>query len=168
GAVAVVGDLERARELAAEAERIARTITNLGQQVWVLAAVAGAVAVVGDLERARELAAEAERIARTITNPDQQAQALSEVAEAMAEVGCHERAEQIARTLTDPYQQAQALVGVAKVVGVARAGHLLGEAFALGSWLTPLPALAKIQPQEVIRIAGAIYAASLRVMPNRS
>ncbi|SHN37975.1 hypothetical protein, partial [Actinacidiphila paucisporea] len=67
-------------------------------------------------------------------------------------------AEQIARTITDPDRQAQALTRVAKVVSLPRAGHLLGEAFALGSWLTPLPVLATIHPQEVIRIADAVYA----------
>ncbi len=54
--------------------------------------------------------------------------------------------------------RAQALAEVATAIGLPRAGRLLGEAFAVGSWLTPLPALAKLYPQLAIRIADAVYA----------
>ncbi|MEH0513399.1 hypothetical protein QBC31_22250 [Streptomyces sp. B21-079] len=110
------------------------------------------MAAAGDHKRA-------EQIARTITNPYQQAEALAEVAGAVAAAaGDPERAEQIARTITNPDGQARALAEVAKFVALPRAGHLLGEAFARGSWLTPLPVLAKTYPQEVIRIVNAVYA----------
>ncbi|MEU6774584.1 hypothetical protein [Streptomyces sp. NPDC046759] len=46
----------------------------------------------------------------------------------MGATGDHKRAERIAGTIADSGQQAQALAGVAKVVGLPRAGHLLGEA----------------------------------------
>ena len=52
---------------------------------------------------------------------------------------------------------------MAEAVGLPRASHALGEAFARGSWLTPLPVLAKIIPQEVIR-----FAAVRRVHPRRA
>ncbi|MFJ4931673.1 hypothetical protein, partial [Streptomyces sp. NPDC088736] len=66
--------------------------------------------------------------------------------------------EKVARTISNQDQQAQALTEVAKTVGLPRAGHLLGEAFSRGSWLTPLPVLAKILPQEMIRFADAVCA----------
>ncbi|MGW2821801.1 hypothetical protein ACWC24_12445 [Streptomyces sp. NPDC001443] len=166
GAVAAAGDHERARAMATDAEQIARTITDPSQQARALADVAGAVASAGDHERARKMVTDAEQIAHTNTNRFNQAWVLVGVACAMAAAGDYERAEQIARTITNPSEQAQALTGVAKAVGLPRADHLLGEAFALGSWLTPLPVLAKIHPQEVIRIADAVYVDSLRVMPD--
>ncbi|MER5757466.1 hypothetical protein [Streptomyces sp. NPDC002088] len=86
------------------------------------------------------------------------------MAGAVARAGGRERAaalaadaEHIARTITNPYQQAQAMTELAKTVGLPRADYLLGRAFALGSWLTPLLVLAKIHPQQVIRIADAVY-----------
>ncbi|MFJ4536590.1 tetratricopeptide repeat protein [Streptomyces tibetensis] len=184
GAVAAVGDHERAEQIArtltdageqaqaltgvAEtvagagdhewAERIALTITQPDYQARALAGVAKVVAAAGDHERAARLAADAEEIARAFSSPYQRSWTLIDVAGAVAAAGGHERAEQIARTLTDPDHRAWALIGVAEVVGLPQAGHLLGTAFALGSWRRPLSAWAKLCPQEVIRIADAVYA----------
>ncbi|WP_338672270.1 hypothetical protein V1460_04485 [Streptomyces sp. SCSIO 30461] len=152
----------------ARAEALARAIADPDQQVWALVGVARALAAAGDPARACELATDAEHVARTIADPDQRAWALVGVARALAAAGDPARAcelatsaEHVARTIADPGQQAWALTEVAKVVGLPRAGHLMGEAFALGAWLTPLPVLATLHPQEVIRIADAIYADEL-------
>ncbi|MEU9381116.1 serine protease [Streptomyces sp. NPDC048279] len=156
GAVAIAGDHEQARRLAADAEQIARSITDLDRRTEALAGAVGAVAAAGDHERA-------EQVARSINNADWRAEALAGVAGAVAIAGDHERArrlaadaEQIARSITDPDRRAQALAEVAKVSSLAQAIRLLGEAFALGSWLTPLPTLAKLYPQEMIRIADGV------------
>ncbi|WP_407841859.1 hypothetical protein ACE1OC_39660 [Streptomyces sp. DSM 116496] len=108
--------------------------------------------------RAAGLAAEAEQIALTLTDPYEQVGALAGVARAVAAAGDHERAERIARSRTTPQEQAWALIDVAQVVGPPHAGRLLGMAFALGLWRTPLPALATPYPQAAIRIADAVYA----------
>ncbi|MEU4088749.1 hypothetical protein [Streptomyces aureus] len=159
--VARAGDHERARRLATDAEQTAHTITDPDWQVpmlaKVLAEIAEAAARAGDHERARRLATDAVQTARTITG--WQAQALAGVAGAVARAGDHERAEALARTITAPDRQAEALVAVAEAVGLPRAGHLLGEAFAQGPCMAPLLVLAKILPQEVIRFADAVYAA---------
>jgi tetratricopeptide (TPR) repeat protein len=150
-AVAEAGDPE-------QAEQIVRTLTDPYEQVGALAGLAGAAAQAGDHERAAGLAAEVEQIAWTLTDPYAQAGALSGVARAVAAAGDHERAERIARTLTDPVNQTWALIDVAQVVGPPQAGHLLGMAFAVGLWHSPLPAVARFYPREATRIADAVYA----------
>ncbi|MFI9602752.1 hypothetical protein ACIHCX_23380 [Streptomyces sp. NPDC052043] len=151
GAAAAAGDHVRARQLATDTEQFARAITDPYERARALAGVAEVAAAAGDHEHA-------EQIARALTDPRQRGRALAEVAEAVAAAGDHEHAEQIARAITNPERRARALTEVAKVVGPSRAGCLLGEAFTLGSWLTPLPVLALLYPQEVIRIADAVYA----------
>ncbi|WP_331732305.1 hypothetical protein OG592_41510 (plasmid) [Streptomyces avidinii] len=153
GALEAVGDSERAAGLAADAEQIARTITDPHEQRMTL----------WDVEHAWRTA-KSHTYLRTITDTREQARVLTEAAAAVVAAGGHKwaaglaaDAEQIARTITDPDQQAQALTEVAKVVALPQAGHLLATAFALGSWLTPLPVLAKLHPEEVLRIANAVY-----------
>lgn len=87
------------------------------------------------------------------------------VVEALVKVGEHEHArelaadaERIARTITDLDEQTEALITIAESADLPQAGRLLGEAFALGSWLGPLSALAKVFPQEAIRFVDAVYA----------
>jgi hypothetical protein len=75
----------------------------------------------------------------------------------VADAGDPGRAEQIARSITDLHQQAEALVKVAEVVGLPHGCRLLGEAFAVGSWLAPLLVLAKLRPRLVIQIADEVY-----------
>lgn len=139
------------------AESLARSITSLDQRVEALAAVARVMAA-AELERARALATEAEQVARSISDPNGQVEALAEVAGAVAAAGEVEHAEQVARSITDPHQQAEALTELAQFSGlpVAHRCRLLGEAFAAGSWLAPLPVLAKLFPQLVIRIAERV------------
>ncbi|GAA2369458.1 hypothetical protein [Dactylosporangium salmoneum] len=141
-AVAAAGDADRA-------ETIARTITNPGQQAQALTTVAKAVAEAGDADRAVI-------IARTITNRDQQAQALTTVAKAVAATGDADRAVIIAHAITDPDRQVWTLTAVAGCVGMPRARHFLGLALSMGSWLTPLPILAQMQPHIVLQIADDV------------
>ena len=50
------GALDRARPLVADAEALARSLTDPGIQAWVLTGVATAAAQAGDLDRAEALA----------------------------------------------------------------------------------------------------------------
>ena len=67
------GDPDRASRLAADAEALARTITDPDDQARALTDLATATAQAGDLDRASRLAADAEALARTITDPGDQA-----------------------------------------------------------------------------------------------
>ncbi|MFD5633542.1 hypothetical protein ACFWJM_05270 [Streptomyces sp. NPDC127077] len=156
-AAAAAGDHQRAGRLAAAAERIAHAISGSDEQVAALGRVVVMVAAVGDHQRARRMATDGERIARSISDARQQMRALARAAKYMAVAGDHEQAEQIARSITEPRRKTQALTEVAGITGRPRASHLLGQAFVLGSWLTPLPVLAQLYPREVIRISDAVY-----------
>jgi hypothetical protein len=145
--VAATGDLT-------QAERIARAITHPDKQAQALAQVAQAVASAGDMDRAGRLATQAKRIAQSY--PHSQA-SLVAVAKAVDAVGDRDWAERIARAIADPDKQAQALAEVALVDGLPRGYRLLGAAFAAGSWLVPLPVLAKLRPQLVIQITDEVY-----------
>ena len=110
-------DGRRARELAAEAEDIARAFTDRREKVEALCDVAAVVAEVGDCGHALELAAEAQDIASTLADSPHQPEAQRNVAAAIAQAGEHERAEALARSITDPYCQAEALIDVAVKIG---------------------------------------------------
>jgi hypothetical protein len=121
-ALAGAGNQERARDLAIDAERIARTIDPYYEQAGALAVVAETLAGTGDHQRV-------ERIAHSLTDPEARGRALAAVVAAVAAAGDRERAERIARTHTDPYEQAMALTAVA--AAMAAAGdheHALGLA----------------------------------------
>ncbi|MER6075006.1 hypothetical protein ABT187_40605 [Streptomyces sp. NPDC001817] len=150
GALAALGRQQRAGRLASDTERVAHTIDTEMRKHWALAVVARAMAVAGENQHA-------ERLARANTDQYWRERALADVSLAVATRGEHLQAEQLARAIPDPQKQAQALVSAAEAVGTPHAGHLLGRAFVLGSWLTPLPVMAKLFPAELIRIADAVY-----------
>src|SRR5207247_1101550 len=77
---AQAGDLDHAYRLAADAESLARAITDRYDQGRALAALVTAIAQAGDLDRA-------ETLARTITRPNDQARALATLVTATAQVG---------------------------------------------------------------------------------
>ncbi|MFD0585837.1 hypothetical protein [Dactylosporangium darangshiense] len=108
------------------------------------------MAAAGNLDRA-------ETTARNINDPDRRAEALVEVVAAIAAAGNLDRAETTARSITDLASRAAGLARVAEVAGLPRAYLLIGEVFAVGSWLLPLPALAKLRPQLVLEIAGEVF-----------
>ena len=101
-AAAQAGALDRARPLVADAEALARSLTDPGIQAWVLTGVATAAAQAGALDRA-------EALARIPAGPGSQAQPLAGVATAAARAGALDRsrrlvadAEALARTSPAP------------------------------------------------------------------
>ncbi|WP_326825833.1 protein kinase domain-containing protein [Streptosporangium sp. NBC_01756] len=116
------GDAATLREIAevaaehdpVEAERIARSITDPDNAAHALLNIAEAVAR-HDRDRARDLLAEAESVARSITVLQWQLDTLCDIAKVAAEHDPAE-AERIARSITDPDSQARALREIAKVV----------------------------------------------------
>jgi hypothetical protein len=90
-AAAAVGEHDRARELAADAEQIAWSITRPSDQAraYALAGMALAAAAVGQHDRA-------ERLARSITSPDHRAEALAAGASGVAGAGDDDRARELA------------------------------------------------------------------------
>lgn len=133
-----------------DAERIARCIPEGDWTARAWAALAEAMAASGDYDRA-------DQIARRITDVSAQSRALAAVAEAVATAGERERAERITRMITEPQWRAEALTTLAKAAGPPEARRLLGEAFTLGSWPTPLSAMAQLYPAEVLRFIEAEY-----------
>jgi hypothetical protein len=104
----------RAARLLADAERIARSITDENGKASALGDVAAAVAAT-DHARAAQLFTDAERIARSITDEFGQSSALRNVAEAVAATD-PDHAERIARSITDENMTGWALSEVAKAV----------------------------------------------------
>ncbi|MEU8007067.1 hypothetical protein AB0B66_38390 [Catellatospora sp. NPDC049111] len=105
----------------------------------------------------------AAQIAQSITHPTEQARALTAAAKAAAALGDSDRArrlaadaEQAARSITNPNLQAQALSAVAEILDPTAACWLLGEAFAMGSWWSPLSAVARVAPEVVPARTGRI------------
>jgi hypothetical protein len=121
----------------------------------VLASLALTAAGRGHLGHARRLAADAERTAGAIRHPGVRAKALAALAPAIAALGNLDRAEHICKTITaiSSDERARALTEIAEFADKPSAHRLLGEAFAIGSWLVPLPALTKLRPDIVVRIA---------------
>ena len=74
--------------IAAQAETVARSITDPFPRARALAEVAGALARAGQHQQGAAIAAQAETVARSITDPRSQARALAEIARALA--GCGE------------------------------------------------------------------------------
>jgi hypothetical protein len=98
---------EQDRDLLAEAETTARTITDDDQRAVALSATAIALAGIDP--------GRAERIAETITDDRQKDEALRKIVTALA--GREPaRAERVARTITDPQSQHSALADVAEVL----------------------------------------------------
>lgn len=139
-----VGDRDRASRLATDAEVLARTVTDLGDQGQMHAALARAAAKAGDFDHG-------EALARTITNPYYQAEALTELASAVAQAGDQDRASQhaadaealLARSDATPAGQAEALTGLARAAVLAgdsrHASQLMTKAAAQARAITAPP-----------------------------
>ncbi|MCX5122035.1 hypothetical protein OG992_33265 [Micromonospora sp. NBC_00362] len=148
-ALNIVAEVARALAEAGYCDRAEQTISFLrGANSWLsreMTEVARLVAAAGDSDRA-------ERIARGVDPAfGEQENALAAVAVAAA---AHEpeRAEAVATTIAMPDLHAKTLTEIARVIGLPAGQHLFARAFAVGSWLTPLPALAELQPELVLRI----------------
>ncbi|MET7968795.1 hypothetical protein [Micromonospora sp. NPDC005305] len=101
-ALADAGNLDRGRAVAAQAETVARSVTDTDWQARMLRAAVDALITIGDLNRA-------ESAARLITETVWQASALSTVSEAMMLAGELARAETVAGSIADPAFQVRAL-----------------------------------------------------------
>lgn len=140
--IAAAGDVGPARQLAARAETLARSL-DPDSQPAAMVEVIRTVAAHGDFDRAdglactldpywqiralttvardltaghkqtRRLATRAEALICSVTDPHWQARAVTDVAWVVAVVGDYDRAESLALSL-DPYWHARALVEVAK------------------------------------------------------
>jgi hypothetical protein len=137
------GSPKAAAAMIAEAERALAVAPSLGS----LIAVVRTAAEIGDHEGA-------ERIAAGAADP----QALLELVRALVRIGRNDAALRIARRIAAPDQRAEALTAVAASPDTPDSARLYGEAFATGSWLIPLSALARTQPELVVRIAARTIA----------
>ena len=142
-AAAQAGDSDRADRMAADAETLARTVTDPHYRAEELAEVAAAFARVGDLDRA-------ETLARTITSLEIRVKAFTDLATVAAQVGDSDRAdrmaidaESLACTITDPGYRAEALANLAAAAAQAGdpdgARHLMALALSaeseIGWWI---------------------------------
>jgi TIR domain len=117
GAVAAndeLAALDPAARLLADAERIARSITDKSSKASALSGIAAALAAT-DPDRAARLFTDAERIARSITDEPIKASALSGIAATLAATD-PDRAERIANSIRDESSKASALRGVAEAL----------------------------------------------------
>ncbi|WP_433917379.1 hypothetical protein OIE50_50790 [Streptomyces canus] len=133
-----------------QAESLARRLDDSFSRPRVLAQVVKATAEDGNVEKAHA-------VARALGDGESKDEALTWVATAVARTGDAEQAAKIARSIGGPKQRTQALLEIAQTIGAPSASRFIAEAFTLGSWLTPLPVLAKLYPAEMIRIADAVY-----------
>ncbi len=148
-AMALAGDLDRARTVVADAEAAARAVDRTGQQARTLVRVVHAAALVGDTEHARRLAGDAWALARTpdcgewdqlvvsaelvadgrwpdllpsIADPGERDRVSAEAVEVATAAGHLDRAATLAGGVTDPELRARTITVVARAV--ARAGDL--------------------------------------------
>jgi hypothetical protein len=152
GELAQAGQHEQAATVAAEAEIVARSITDQEDKAraraQALEAVVGALAQAGQYEQAVT-------VARSITDPHlyMQAEALAAVAGALAQAGRHEQAVTVARSITDPYYQSHALVAVAEALAARgdtrQARHVASAACAVGRWTTVVGLVFSLEPSAV-------------------
>lgn len=112
------GELDRARQAAADAETAARS----GDDTQELALVVGALVAVGEVERARQAAVDVESATRSMTDPNEQYWVVGDVVDALMAIEEPDRAASIARAFPRPDMQADALVTV--VSGLVAAGDL--------------------------------------------
>jgi hypothetical protein len=126
--VAEAGDVNSARRLAADAERLARTIIDPYPRVQILLGLTAIAAEAGDVDRASQLTADAEGLARTIAAPYPHTQVRAGLIVAIAKAGDLVRAEAVARAIPDGYTQAGTLTALAAIA--AESGDL-GRAIGL-------------------------------------
>ena len=135
--LAEAGHRGEAERVAAEAERVAATITSDDERAKVLTTASWALAAAGNL-------GQAERVAATITNDHERAEALATIAHVFAEAGDTGQAERVAAeaermaaSITNHYKRARTLAAVAEAVAAAgnasEAERVAGEAERIAS-----------------------------------
>ncbi|MET7427199.1 hypothetical protein [Dactylosporangium sp. NPDC005555] len=105
---------DRAAELAAEAERLARASESTHIRVRDFAGIAVALAAAGDRQRARAFAVRAEAAADAMVAVGWRMQWLTEVARAVAAAGEPQRAAALARRSTEHHERNWALTALAR------------------------------------------------------
>jgi hypothetical protein len=153
--------LARAGRFFADAERIARSITDEPTRASALSGIAATLAAT-DPDRAARLFADAERIARSITDEPTRASALSGIAATLAATD-PDHAERIANSIRDEPSKAWPLRAVAKALAAAdpdraeRIANSIPSEFSKASALRDVAAaLAATDPDRAERIARSI------------
>ncbi|MGK5680228.1 TIR domain-containing protein [Actinoplanes sp. URMC 104] len=100
---------------------------------------------------------DAEKVARAIPDMERD-EALSTVGLELAARGQTERGAEIIEAVTETERKAHALAEIARGAGPPAAAHLLGRALAAGPWTTPLPVLAAVYPDVILRLADEFEA----------
>jgi tetratricopeptide (TPR) repeat protein len=165
-AISITGPRARAEAMAGLVEALAATNSqpkhDLAQttamaiadpywKVRAITAVASAFTADGDLERARRLADLALATAASVTRLEERVQALASLTEVLATAGEYKGALTAATKITDPNGQAEALTTLATVMtrkgDIRQSRQALAQAWAVGNWEIPLPALAEIDAE---------------------
>lgn len=128
-ALAAVGELDRARSVAAQARIAANSLSSQRFGAEALGKAAEALAAAGQYGEACDVAVQAERLARTPANVDRRDSALAAVAAALAAAGDFKRAESVAHSIALPHWEGKALAKVAEAAATA-GHHQLAEALA--------------------------------------
>jgi len=157
-ALARAGHHQDAAEVAASAERIARSIADATERADALGGIAVALAEAGDHEQAAD-------VARTIDDdPYSQGMALAGIATALARAGRQQEAaevadsaERIAHSITDPDQQSRTLVGVATALAQTgdanSAWRVAAATCAAGQWTTAVRPVLLLAPSAFTTLA---------------
>lgn len=149
--VEVTVDAARALALAGDhesAEQVAHGIVEPQERVLALAEVALASMEAGDLFRAGLLVAHAEVLARDLASTGRPVSALARLTSTMERIGAVSRAARLKSDIEDPPLQAPQVEPADP--------RELAAMFAADSWLEPLPALARLKPDLVVRIADEV------------
>lgn len=158
------GDGERAAQLAAEAEELARTLTRPNRLAHGLAIATTAWAAAKDRGRAARLAVEAEAIARAVEEEHWRGHALADVIEAMLAIGEREQAATLALTVPKPNTLGREEALIAVVEAMVAAGEQEQARALARSFTTPFA-----RRRTLIAVgdfAGAAEAASRETEPE--
>ena len=128
----------------------AMTIAYPDWKARAVTAVASAFTADGDREGVRQLADLALATA-SITEPGERDRVLASLTEILATAGEYERGLTTATKITDPNRQAEVLTILATVMArksdSRHSRQALAQAWAVGNWEIPIPALAEIDPE---------------------
>jgi tetratricopeptide (TPR) repeat protein len=136
----------------------AMTIADPYWKALAVTAVARAFTADGDRERVRQLAGLALATASN-TEPGERDRVLASLTQMLATAGEYERGLTTATKITDPDRQAKALTVLATVMtrksDIRNSRQALAQAWAVGKWEIPLPALAEIDAEVLQQLAEA-------------
>lgn len=148
---------------AADAARIACGAADPAWQGDMLTSLAheeaAAAAAAAGLSGLKQLIADSDTITGGITDQAGKELWLTRMAGLAAATGEFDQAERFISDLADSDYKAWRLVELAEhaALPAPRRRRLLGKAFAVGSFWTPLPAMGKHYPQQLLQVIGALY-----------